>query len=428
MEQGWGKPQIDRSIRETPLTLGGRRFAHGVGTHARSIVWIDLGGGTDRFLATVGMDDAAGGSNAVTFKISGDGKTLFDSGIMKLGQPPKAVDITLKGVKTLVLMVGAAGDNINSDHGDWADARFLVSGAKPHTIDIPVEKPYLLTPAPPSTPRINGARIFGVRPGSPCFFTIPATGQRPMTFAVEGLPAGLSVHPRTGQIIGRLDKRGEYAVTFRASNALGTARRGFKIICGDTLALTPHMGWNSWYFWDERVTDKVMRDAADAMVSTGMVNHGYIYVNIDDCWANKPGSKDPNFNGPLRDAAGQVNGNKQFPDMKALADYIHHRGLKAGIYTSPGPTTCAGCTGAFQHEEQDVPAVCRVGLRFPQVRLVLVLGHRAGTGRTPGALPQNLGDPQATAPRHGAEPLPVRQGQRLAVGQGSGREQLAHGR
>ena len=82
-------------------------------------------------------------------------------------------------------------------------------------------------------------------------------------------------------------------VTFRANNALGQAERKFKIVCGDTLALTPHMGWNSWYIWADHVTDKIMREAADAMVSNGMIDHGYMYVNIDDCWAVKPGSTDP---------------------------------------------------------------------------------------------------------------------------------------
>ena len=102
---------------------------------------------------------------------------------------------------------------------------------------------------PPATPRINGARVFGVRPGHPFLFTIPATGRRPMEFAVDNLPAGLKVDPQTGQITGSLPDRGEYLVTFRAKNALGQAERQFKIVCGDTLALTPHMGWNSWYIW-----------------------------------------------------------------------------------------------------------------------------------------------------------------------------------
>ena len=425
MEQGWGKPQIDRSITEKPLTLGGRRFAHGVGTHARSIVWIDLGGGSDRFLATVGIDDAAGGSNPVTFRIAGDGKTLFDSGIMKLGQPPKAVDINLKGVKTLVLMVGPVG-SIDFTHGDWADARFLVSGAKPRTMDAR-EKAVILTPPPPRTPRINGARIFGVRPGSLFFFTIPATGQRPMTFAVEGLPADLSVDPKTGRITGTLNQRGEYAVAFQATNALGTAHRGFKIVCGDTLALTPEMGWNSWYYWTDRVTDKVMRDGADAMVLNGMINHGYIYANIDDCWANRPGSKDPNFNGPPGDAAGKVNSTPRFPDMKAMTDYIHHRGLRAGIYTSPGPTTCAAARGRSSTRSR-TPSGLPNGASISSSTTGARARRRRRDWPDNKALPQNVGVPQEATPRHRAEPLPIWHGQQLAVGQGSGRRQLADGR
>ncbi len=164
------------------------------------------------------------------------------------------------------------------------------------------EEALILTPKPPPTPRINGARVFGVRPGSPFLFTIPATGDRPMTFAAENLPAGLKVDSRTGQITGALKVGGEFVVTFKASNALGTAERKFKIVCGDTLALTPHMGWNSWYVWENHVTDKIMRAAADAMVSSGMINHGYQYVNIDDCWSVKPGAKDPTLDGEPRDA------------------------------------------------------------------------------------------------------------------------------
>ena len=136
------------------------------------------------------------------------------------------------------------------------------------------------------------------------------------------------------------------------------------------------MGWNSWYVWENHVTDKIMREAADAMVSSGMIDHGYMYVNIDDCWAVKPGAPDPTLGGEPRDAQGRVNPNRRFPDMKA-PDRLHPRpGLKAGIYTSPGPLTCGGHVGAYQHEEQDVAAVRRVGLRLPEVRLVLLRPDR----------------------------------------------------
>ena len=168
----------------------------------------------------------------------------------------------------------------------------------------------------------------------------------------------------SGQITGRLENPGQYTVTFRAANGLGEATRKFKIVCGDTLALTPHMGWNSWYVWESRVTDKIMRDAADAMVASGLINHGYQYVNIDDCWAVKAGANDATLGGEPRDAQGKVNPNRRFPDMKALTDYIHAKGLKAGIYTSPGPLTCGGHVGAFEHEQLDVQRFVEWGFDF----------------------------------------------------------------
>jgi len=108
----------------------------------------------------------------------------------------------------------------------------------------------------------------------------------------------------------------------------------------------------------------MMRAAADAMVGTGMINHGYTYVNIDDGWMVKPGSKNPVLGGEPRDAAGMINTNKNFPDMKALTDYIHSKGLKAGLYTSPGPMTCAGYAGSYQHEEQDARRFAEWGFDF----------------------------------------------------------------
>jgi alpha-galactosidase len=238
------------------------------------------------------------------------------------------------------------------------------SAQQPTVTHPPQDAAVILTPEPPSAPRINGARIFGVRPNHPFLFAIPATGERPMKFAADGLPHGLNVDSTSGQITGKIEKAGDYQVTFRAANSAGSAQRKFKIICGDTLALTPHMGWNSWYVWKNQVTDKIMRDAADAMVTSGLINHGYQYVNIDDGWSVKPGAKDESLGGEPRDAEGKVNANRRFPDMKAMTDYIHARGLKAGIYTSPGPLTCAGYVAAYQHEELDARRFAEWGFDF----------------------------------------------------------------
>ena len=137
VRQGYGKAQANRGIREKPLSIAGQKFERGVGTHASSTLWIDLAGGSEKFLASVGVDDAAGSDKAsLTFKIVGDGRKLWESGVMKSGQAAKPVDLDVKGVKTLLLMVGDAGDGIDFDHADWADARFVVNGAAPRAIDV----------------------------------------------------------------------------------------------------------------------------------------------------------------------------------------------------------------------------------------------------------------------------------------------------
>lgn len=185
-----------------------------------------------------------------------------------------------------------------------------------------------------------------------------------MKYEVLNLPSGLSVDPATGIISGSIIQPGEFKTTFRVTNEVGTADRSFKIVCGNTLGLTPQMGWNSWYVWENHVTDKIMREAADAMVTTGMIDHGYMYVNIDDCWSVKPTSDNPEINGKARDQAGNIMVNKRFPNMSSMVDYIHAKGLKAGTYTSPGTTTCAGHVSAYGFEEQDVKQYVSWGFDF----------------------------------------------------------------
>ena len=118
------------------------------------------------------------------------------------------------------------------------------------------------------------------------------------------------------------------------------------------LAPTPPMGWNSWNHFAGHVTDADVRSAADQLVSTGMRDAGYIYVNLDDTWQG------------TRDAQGILHPNDRFPDMKALADYVHSKGLKFGIYSSPGPKTCGGYEGSLGHEAQDAKMYAEWGVDF----------------------------------------------------------------
>ena len=123
-------------------------------------------------------------------------------------------------------------------------------------------------------------------------------------------------------------------------------------VADNSLARTPPMGWNSWNKFAGRVTGDDVRGMADAMASNGMKAAGYVYINIDDTWEGE------------RDAQGNITSNKKFPDMKALADYVHSKGLKLGIYSSPGPNTCAGYEGTYAHEEQDARTWAAWGIDY----------------------------------------------------------------
>ena len=362
MRQGYGKPQKNNSVAGGPILLAGKQFARGVGTHARSTFWIETGD-AKTFKASVGISDTCGGPGTVTFRVIADGRELFNSGILK-PKAVKQVNVNVAGSRLLLLSVSDAGDGIAFDHAIWADAHFTYDGQPPKAGKPPVEEAKILTPKPGPTPRINGPTIYGCRPGNPFLYRIPAQGERPMRFSASGLPRGLELDRGTGIISGVSPARGVYQVSLKASNRHGADRRNLRIAAGDTLSLTPQMGWNHWYAHYGRITDKMVREAADLLVSSGMADAGYDYVNIDDCWMNAPKHSDPMRTGPARDGNGRMISNKYFPDMKRLADYIHSKGLKAGLYSSPGPLTCAGYTGSFGHEAIDAATFAEWGYDF----------------------------------------------------------------
>jgi alpha-galactosidase len=155
-------------------------------------------------------------------------------------------------------------------------------------------------------------------------------------------------------------------VTLHAKNALAEAQRPLLIKAGSTIALTPPMGWNSWNCFGGAVTEKDIRAAADAMVKSGLADHGWTYVNVDDFWQVNPrhGLVDGTLAGPERNPDGTIHPNSRFPDMKGMADYIHSLGLKAGLYSSPGPYTCGGCVGSYQHEDQDAQTYAAWGFDY----------------------------------------------------------------
>lgn len=364
--QGFGSPRKNKSVDGRPITIGGKTFERGFGTHAESSLLIQLDGKATLFTAQVGIDDEIRNqSPAVEFVVYGDKQKLWSSGIMRLGDAPKPCSVQLTGVKRLELVVTDGGNGNYYDHADWADAKFETTGVTSFaTISLVPSEPYVLTPAPSAKPRINGASVFGVRPGSPFQFQIAATGERPMNFSAKGLPAGLKLDSKTGIITGKLSKQGTSIVTLIAKNAKGSAERKLRIVCGDRIALTPPMGWNSWNCFAGEVSANKVKRAADAMVKSGLINHGWTYINIDDFWQNHRDSKDQTLRGKFRDDNGNIIPNARFNDMKSLADYVHGLGLKIGLYSSPGPWTCGGCAGSFGYEKQDAKSYAKWGFDY----------------------------------------------------------------
>ncbi|WP_321436428.1 NPCBM/NEW2 domain-containing protein [uncultured Bacteroides sp.] len=354
--QDWGTAQINKSVLGSPLMVGGKKYQRGIGTHSISRFLLNLDGKAKSISGFVGADDNNDFSGNMEFMLIADKKTIWRSGIMHKGMSAKHFSLNLENVHKVALIVGEAGDGIMYDHADWLNVKLITSGNVISESVIPNKKitteKYILTPKEKETPKINSPKVFGVRPNSPFLYTVAATGKRPIVFSAYQLPDGLSINKETGIITGSLNKKGTYNVIVRADNELGGDFRIIKIVVGDKISLTPPMGWNSWNCWGLSVDDKKVKSAADYM-SRKLINHGWTYVNIDDGWEAEK-----------RTTNNELIGNQKFPDFKDLSDYIHSKGLKFGIYSSPGPMTCGGYLGSYKHEDLDAQTWAKWGVDY----------------------------------------------------------------
>lgn len=372
---GWEHPRANQSVEGHPLKIGGVSFEHGVGTHAVSEFRIKLSGGAVQFTSQVGVDDEVQGRGTVDFQVWVDGKRKWSSGKMSGNMPPKACLVSLTGAKEITLIVQDAEDGIDYDHADWADAVFALKsgGANPVALktEIKVEPPMPIFYGDPAGVMINGPRVIGTTPGKPFLFKVPVTRPAapkryayghsslavPTVSLVRGtLPLGLRLNGGSGILSGAVTKPGTYRFTLKATAGWGRKEfdtRTYTIIAGEhKLALTPPMGWNSWNVWAGAVSAEKVKASADAFMKDGLADYGYQYVNIDDTWEG------------ARDANGMILTNKKFGDMKSLSDYVHGMGLKLGIYSGPGPRTCAGFLASYKHELDDARQYANWGIDY----------------------------------------------------------------
>lgn len=353
--QDWGTVQANQSVVLSPLSVNGIVYERGLGVHSISRLLYELDGKAISISGLAGADDNNRFAGNFQFKIIGDKKELWKSGIIKKGSPVKEFNVNLKGIDKVLLLVEEGGDGIMYDHADWLNIKITTYGdVKPIPAwarPIAKEK-YILTPAAPEAPVINNSLIYGARPGNPFLWSIMATGTRPMKFEATGLPEGLQLNPSNGHITGKALTERDYKVQLKATNDKGSAEKEVTIRIGYDIALTPSMGWNSWNCWGLSVNDEKVRDAARLM-NEKLHAYGWEYVNIDDGWEASERTKHS-----------EILTNDKFPDIKDLTDYIHGMGLKFGIYSSPGLTTCGGHIGSFQHEEIDAKTWERWGVDY----------------------------------------------------------------
>ncbi|MDX1935113.1 MAG: ankyrin repeat domain-containing protein [Capsulimonadales bacterium] len=207
--------------------------------------------------------------------------------------------------------------------------------------------------SPPSViPEIHGPHVLGMSPGRPFVYRIPATGKGKLLFSATGLPAGVLLDKTTGILRGKIAAPGRYPTVLKA----GKDGKPFALtlICAKgKIGQTPPLGWSAWNLFGDTVDFEKVREQADWLIRSGLAAHGFNYILLDDAWQ---GRRD------LR--TGELTANQRMRSIKALADYLHARGLRLGIYSSPNEETGGGYTGSQGREEQDARTFAAWGVDY----------------------------------------------------------------
>ena len=391
-----GQAMKNKTSRGDTIIISGVHFENGVGVGVPSKYLIELNGTGMRFYAEVGACDrkfrarptgtapapaansadkkpegvpgegAPGGMPGgmpgggmgmpggaprmmptMEFYVLGDKKIIWQSGEMKTGDKAKTVDVDLTGIKKLALViVSITSAGPFGSMAAWGNAKITYLGDNaPKALPsktVSGSETKILTPSESDQPKINYPKVVGATPGKPFIFSLPVTGKKPLLVTVDKLPKGLILDGNTGIITGTTpSEKGTYPLNITVKNSHGTVKGKIDLKVGDLLALTPPMGWNSWNAGGMSVDQVKIRSAVD-VISDKLRGHGWLFVNIDDGWqADKRNDK------------GELLTNQKFSDIKGMSDYIHSKGLRFGIYSSPGPRTCGQALGSYEHELQD---------------------------------------------------------------------------
>lgn len=389
MIQDWGEPLIRKNIVGTKLNIGKRLYERGVWTHASSALEVYVHGKADKFMAFVGLEEGRLGHGArreegtVQFEVHADGKLKAQSKVFSGSGPAEPFIVDLKGAREVKLQVTQAGNTNRWAHAAWANAFFVMAEDFTRKPSPPImdKSPELKIARIPrggkSAPLLTGTTRIGASPGKPLLHRLTALGTQPLRFQAKSLPPGLKLDPHTGILTGRVAKAGSWRVPITVSNDEGKCSGILEILIGKRcLVPTPPMGWNSWNAWGIKIDREKILAAAECLIETRLADVGYQYINIDDGWERRYYSfsadrgldwwkiQEDGTTDPARDSKGRILVRENFGDMKSLADDLHDKGFKLGIYSSPGPITCGRFEGSYKHEKIDAQTWAKWGIDF----------------------------------------------------------------
>ena len=345
---GWGAIQANKSVDGNPLTLKDTIYTSGVGMHATGQLTVRLNSAS-RFVARIGIDDevraevaGAGTKGTADYRIclkAADGATEIaaQGTVRSVDAATPLIDIDCQGYKYLILEANEGADGNTCDHVDWANAYFLCQGED-------ATPPAMVTEDEAGS-RLVGATTVYAQPGVRFMQKL-----RPVAAGaavrVDGLPDGLTWNARRSLVEGIVEKEGTYTYTASVTEDGETTTEDIRLTVSSSLQQpVPLMGWLSWNVFEEEISDDKVRAVADAFEKYGLRDAGYRYLCLDDLW--HAAARDAATGRPLYDTA-------KFPHgLKALADYVHGKGLKFGIYSDAAEKTCAGAYGSYGYEEID---------------------------------------------------------------------------
>lgn len=349
VQNGWGTIKADKSIDGNDITLNDTVYASGVGAHATGQIVVKLNGAVTHFVARLGIDDevkaSVTGSNnngvcdyRVSLRSESGETKVVDEGTVRCRQASTPlIDVDCRGWKYLIIDFPEGAGGNAYDHFDLANAYF-------EYLEQNSSKPVIVSPDEISSKLGCATTVYAV-PGVRFMQRMKAVSENAV-ITVSDLPEGLTWNAKRNLIEGVINAEGEYRYTATVTNGEEVSEEVITLTVSSSLQQpVPFMGWLSWNVFEHEISDEKVRAVADAFERYGLADAGYRYLCLDDLW--HASARESGTNKPLCDT-------NKFPNgLKDLADYVHGKGLKFGVYSDAAAHTCAGAFGSIGYEEID---------------------------------------------------------------------------